>query len=67
MIKIEPDLKNTIIAISQKEKDKLLLRLCAKDDLLIEQLHYKLLEDEADLTHRCESLMQFINDKVSTL
>lgn len=54
--KISEELKSAILAQSQKDKDKLLLRLIRKDDLLIEQLHFKLLEDEFDLEKRREAI-----------
>ena len=46
------DLKEAIIALPGKEKDKLLLRLIAKDKILTEHLHFKLLENETDLVER---------------
>jgi hypothetical protein len=49
---ISKDLEYAIVCLPQKEKDKLLLRLIAKNDVLTEQLHYKLLESEEDLKFR---------------
>jgi len=46
------DLKVAITDLPIKEKDKLLLRLIAKDKVLTEHLHYKILEDIADLDER---------------
>jgi hypothetical protein len=46
------DLKIEIIALPPKEKDKLLLRLVAKDKVLTEHLHFLLLEDESNLRDR---------------
>jgi len=46
------DLKKEILALSVKEKDKLLLRLVAKDKVLTEHLHFLLLEDESNLNDR---------------
>lgn len=46
------DLKEAILSLTEKEKDKLLLRLVAKDKILTEQLHFQLLEDESDLQQR---------------
>lgn len=48
----QPHLKEAILNLSEKEKDKLLVRLINKDKKLIEQLHYLLLEDENDLIQR---------------
>ena len=44
MANISADLKKAIVEMLLKERDKLLLRLIGKDDLLIEQLEFKLLE-----------------------
>lgn len=46
------DLKKEILALPAREKDKLLLRLVAKDKVLTEHLHYVLMEGEADLGDR---------------
>ncbi len=46
------DLKKEILALPPKEKDKLLLRLVAKDKVLTEHLHFLLLEDESNLRDR---------------
>lgn len=54
------DLKNAITSLPEKEKDKLLLRLIAKDKVLTEHLHFKLLENEQDLSERIEMLTQDI-------
>lgn len=50
------ELKNAVLNLSQKEKDKLLVRLIGKDKMLLKQLHYQLLEDEYDLENRIELL-----------
>ncbi len=61
------DLKNAIIEIPTKEKDKLLLRLIAKDKVLTEHLHFKLLEDEQDLGLRHQSLITEIEEVIKQL
>lgn len=61
------DLKYAITALPVKEKDKLLLRLIAKDKILTEHLHFKLLEDEADLLSRRSALLREIDDKFKAL
>ena len=48
-LKQVPELKNAILDLPSKEKDKLLLRLINKDETLVEHLHFQLLEDENDL------------------
>lgn len=50
------DLKEAVLKLPQKEKDKLLVRLVGKDKTLMKQLHYQLLESEVDLTERIEIL-----------
>lgn len=50
---ISKELEKEILGLPVKEKDKLLLRLISKKQLLVDQLTYKLLEDEAfDLKER---------------
>jgi hypothetical protein len=67
LLKDHKDLKAAITAIPPKEKDKLLLRLIAKDKVLTEHLHFKLLEDETDLEERTSLLRTEIEDAVSVL
>ena len=50
------ELKLEILALAPKEKDKLLLRLVAKDKVLTEHLHFLLLEDESNLRDRVEAI-----------
>lgn len=61
------DLKNAITGLPVKEKDKLLLRLIAKDKVLTEHLHYKLLEDEHDLESRKENIKAEVEAQISEL
>lgn len=61
------DLKLEIKSLPEKEKDKLLLRLIAKDKVLTEHLHFKLLEDEHDLVGRYEKLLAAIDETVEEL
>jgi hypothetical protein len=42
---ISTELKSEILALPNKEKDKLLLRLIAKNDILVEQLQFQLVEE----------------------
>lgn len=62
LLKEHQELKTAIIEIPQKEKDKLLLRLIAKDKVLTEHLHFKLLENEADLDSRSRQLKDEIDE-----
>lgn len=54
------ELKQEILALPPKEKDKLLLRLVGKDKVLTERLHFVLLENEEDLHLRVASLKENI-------
>lgn len=57
------DLKKEILALPVKEKDKLLLRLVAKDKVLTEHLHFLLLEDESNLKDR----VAFIKNEITAV
>ncbi|CAM4331722.1 hypothetical protein SAMN06265348_11020 [Pedobacter westerhofensis] len=67
LLKDHKDLKAAITAIPPKEKDKLLLRLIAKDKVLTEHLHFKLLENETDLEERAVLLTEEIDESISAL
>lgn len=54
------ELKIEILALPPKEKDKLLLRLVAKDKVLTEHLHFLLLEDESHLRDRIATIKEHI-------
>ena len=58
----QPELKEAVLQLSSKEKDKLLVRLIGKDKLLMKQLHYQLLESEGDLEDRILSLREKLTD-----
>lgn len=51
--------KDMVRALPPREKDRLLLRLIAKDDLLLEQLSYRHLEHEATLDERAGELREY--------
>ena len=61
------ELKAAIVSLPPKEKDKLLLRLIAKDKVLTEHLHFKLLEDESDLDDRQVNLQEEIDNGIAEL
>ncbi len=61
----QPDLKVAILQLPPKEKDKLLVRLIGKDKLLMKQLHFQLLENEAELEQRINSLRERLIDMLS--
>lgn len=54
----QPELKEAVLNLPQKEKDKLLVRLVGKDKMLMKQLHFQLLEDQIDLEDRIEKLKE---------
>jgi hypothetical protein len=51
---ISKELEAAILNLTQKEKDRHLLRLIAKNNLLREQMQFTLLEEENDLGWRRE-------------
>jgi hypothetical protein len=61
------DLKMEIRSLPEKEKDKLLLRLIAKDKVLTEHLHFKLIENEDDLAARYAALRKKIDEDIAEL
>lgn len=61
------DLKKEILALPVKEKDKLLLRLVAKDKVLTEHLHFLLLEDESNLRDRVAFIKNEIGETLTEL
>ena len=63
--KISPELKTAVLALPEKEKDKLLLRLIRKDKTLIQQLHFQLLEGEIDLEERRERTLRLVNQDLA--
>ncbi|WP_113654221.1 hypothetical protein [Pedobacter namyangjuensis] len=61
------NLKLEILALPPKEKDKLLLRLVAKDKVLTEHLHFLLLENEEDLKDRVDAIKSTILEEMQLL
>ena len=58
---LSPDLKRAITYLSDKEKDKLLLRLIGKDPILTEKLEYELVENKSTLDHRRQLIRDLID------
>lgn len=58
----QPELKEAILRQTEKDKDKLLVRLINKDKRLMEQLHYQLLENENDLYSRIQEVKNKIEE-----
>ncbi len=57
MIKLTDQLKWAIVTMPNEEKDKLLLRLISKDDMLVKKLHHQLLEDDNDTDEQREAIL----------
>jgi hypothetical protein len=62
MPKIAKELESAILNLSPQEKDKMLLKLIAKNDVLIDQLYFKLLEDESDLKEKRQNIKDGISE-----
>ena len=62
--KLTDEQKHMIRELPLREKDKLLLRLIAKDDLLLEQLTYEHIEHGATLEFRAEELREYYRDQL---
>lgn len=60
MKKISPELAAAIRRMSIDQKDKILLRLIAKDRILIAQLHFELIEGKSTTEERAEDLKTLI-------
>ncbi|GAB3549398.1 hypothetical protein [Spirosoma fluminis] len=58
---LDPDLKKAIVRLSGVEKDRLLLRLIAKDAILTERLQFELVEHKTTVDERRELIRQFID------
>ncbi|PIY12284.1 MAG: hypothetical protein COZ18_02440 [Flexibacter sp. CG_4_10_14_3_um_filter_32_15] len=61
MAKIAKELKEAICQMPQKEKDKILLRLIAKDQMLIARLEHELFGDEAETKALAEEIKEDID------
>jgi len=64
MPKLPKDLKEAILQMPGREKDKLLLRLVAKDEALVERLVFQLLEGGETTESRAETLRQLIDREI---
>lgn len=58
---LDPDLKKAIVQMPGVEKDKLLLRLVAKDATLTEKLQFELVERGQTIEERRDLIRQFID------
>lgn len=59
-VKLTVELKKAIRELSHKEKDKLLLRLIPKDEMLVAQLEFRLLEESKTTEFRRDNLRNFV-------
>lgn len=62
---ISKELEKEILAMTTKVKDRYLLRLIAKNDLLREQLEFQLVEEEGSEVERRAALKEDIIDRLS--
>lgn len=61
--RVSDELQEAILSLPSKEKNKLLIRLINKDELLVEQLQFKLLENTAaDLRFRINEIKRAADD-----
>jgi len=65
MVKIDKELKQAIVDMPEEEKDKLLLRLVAKDLHLLNQLSFKLLAGEGATQERKEEVQNYIHRRAN--
>ncbi|MEL7220335.1 MAG: hypothetical protein AAGJ93_03385 [Bacteroidota bacterium] len=63
-IKLSDELKEAIASLPDKEKNKYLFRLIAKESLLVDQLTYRLLENSETQVERREALRETIQEKI---
>ncbi len=61
MAKLEKDLQEAILAMPSKEKDKLLLKLITKDDVLTQQLQFTLVEEGTSVDFRRDEIKEAID------
>ena len=65
MVRIAKELKEAICQMPQKEKDKILLRLIAKDPMLIARLEHELFGDENETKALVEEAKEDIKKMTS--
>lgn len=61
-LKINPEFKQALINLPEKEKDKYFLRLLKKEPILFQKLHYELMETESQSELRNE-----LEEKIRTI
>ncbi|MFP4095615.1 MAG: hypothetical protein ACLFUB_14105 [Cyclobacteriaceae bacterium] len=63
--KISKELKEAILHMPEREKDKLLIRLINKDQTLISKLQYELLEGEGEMERRRQEIADSMEEVFS--
>jgi hypothetical protein len=63
-VKLTDDFKKAISMLPGKEKDKLLFRLLAKEEILVEQLTFQLLESDLSVEEKREELARTIRKNI---
>jgi hypothetical protein len=63
-IKLSDELKEAIAGLPDREKNKYLFRLIAKEPLLVDQLTYRLLENSETQEERRDALRETIQEKI---
>ena len=63
-IKLSDELKEAIANLPDREKNKYLFRLIAKESLLVDQLTYRLLENSETQLERRDALRETIQEKI---
>jgi len=66
MAKLEKDLQQAILSMPQKDKDKLILKLVAKDDVLMQQLQFMLVEGNSTVDYRRDEVKTIIDKLYSS-
>jgi len=63
-MKFNKEFKDTVLGLSQTEKDKLLLRLLKKDKVLSKELYFQLIDTDSVDDHQLE-MEKYIKEKVA--
>jgi|GEM_PF-130766 len=63
-MKFNKEFKDTVLGLSQTEKDKLLLRLLKKDKVLSKELYFQLIDTDSVDDHQLE-MERYIKEKVA--
>jgi hypothetical protein len=64
-VKLSAELKEAVLRLPAKEKDKLLLRLVGKDKLLVKRMEFELLEDSTTTDERARNIQAAIEKSLT--